>query len=288
MTEGWIDAGGEWIEPEELSALDEVLARLRGYHNGDLQAFLWSPARAEQGLEPFALPAAEQQLARQLLALPDHRGAVEEAVQAAGAERARQTLRRAVAEWDEPKEVQLEVLLYLQRRQGEVLWLLEEVKIGVTGVQVHVGVASPLPSEIPYEAFYPVPAPYLDEPLGLEPSWDIFTADRLELSDDLGTTYTIAPGSGGGGEVPLRVIEGGKEQARTAERYLFTFTPGMPVAARSLTLSGTSDLVIHQPVTESPPWPTKQVPLGEFSYTIDLEGWWPAAIREYEYEDEDE
>ncbi|PZS08694.1 MAG: hypothetical protein DLM70_02400, partial [Chloroflexi bacterium] len=79
MSEGWVDASGEWIEPDELGALDEVLARLRGYHNGNLQAFLWSPARAGQGLEPFALPAEEQQLARQLLALPADRRVVEEA-----------------------------------------------------------------------------------------------------------------------------------------------------------------------------------------------------------------
>jgi len=276
--EGWLDANGEWIEPSELGPLDEVMARLRGYEGGELQAFLESPARREQGLQPEVLPAQDQRLARELLALPPDRPVVEQALRSVGPERARSILRQVVAQWSEPKRMQQEVWLYLQRRQGEVLWLLEEVGIGVTGVRVQISASGPLPNEIAHQVFFPTPDL---KPFPLEPWWSEFETQPqpLRLSDDLGTGYKVES-SQVERIFPLRVIAAGRGEARMAERYIFTFVPGVPAAARSLSLSGTINLVIEEPVTESPPWPTKEFSLGDFTYTIDLQGWWPDVIRE--------
>lgn len=41
----WLGADGELIDPRELGPLDEVVARLRAYRDGELQAFLWPTAR---------------------------------------------------------------------------------------------------------------------------------------------------------------------------------------------------------------------------------------------------
>lgn len=282
MTRRWPDAS----EFDGSKPVDEVLTRLRGYRNGELEAFLWSPARWEQDLEPLALAAEDRQLGQMLLTLPADRAVIEDALREAGAEKARDVLRHVVIEWEVPGHTQVEVLPYLQRRYRDVTWILEEVRLGVTAVQVQISISSPLPDKIPYQAFYPRPAPYLEESMMLEPWWDIFTRDPITMTDDLGTPYTVRR-SEGGGEFPLHLTIDGHEQARKAERYLFTFFPGLPIAATNLTISGTIDLAIEQPVTESPPWPTAEITLDTFNCTIDLRGWWPDVIAEYEDLDED-
>jgi hypothetical protein len=279
MTEGWIDSEGDWVEPDELEAFEEILARLRAYHEGELHAFLSPPARWEHDRAPFVLAEADRALAEELLVIPAEPGPVREVLRSTGEEHARAVLRAVISEWDLPVRVQEVVYPYVPRHAGDVLWLLEQVGLGVTVVTVRISISTPLPDEISYQAFFPRPAPYLEEPERLDSSWDIFSSLPLRLTDDVETQYDLERAEVGGGAFPLRVRDGERWQARLAEVYSCTFVPGVPRSAQRLTLSGTIDLSIEQPLSESPPWSAQHVSLGDFELAIDLRGWWPDVIR---------
>jgi hypothetical protein len=275
MTEGWIDASGEWVQPDDLAAADEVVARLRAHQTGDLQAYLSPAARWEQGLEPVVLPPGDGWLAERLLAVSADQVAVHQVLRKEGQERARAVLRRVVVEWSKPKREQQQLWPYLQLRGEGVTWTLEEIGAGVTAVRLQASISSRLADETPYRVFYPTPDL---EQIALEPWWNILEPEALRLKDDLRTPYELS-WSEAETSFPLRVIATGGEGARAAQRYTLVFAPGVPLGARSLSLSAKVSLAIEMPLTQIPPWPIRELFLGELTCTIDLQGWWPDVVR---------
>lgn len=282
----WVDSDRGYTDGDELEPLDEVAARVRGYRQGDLQAFLAPAARWEQDLHPFVLAADDEHAVRAVLTSGDDPTAVDRLARTRGPEQLRNLVRRVVTEWDPPARFQEQLYPYVHRQHSDALWTLEEVAIGITAVEVRSSISARLTDDTPYHIFFPAdPNDPDDERPARRETWWQEGPDRarIQLGDDVDTDYQQIRSEYGACGFPLRVLVAEHWEARVAERYRSTYLPGVPMAARKLTLTGAIELAIEQPDSERGPWPTRTLSLGDFNYTIDLDGWWPRVIVDDEY-----
>jgi hypothetical protein len=276
----WLDVVGRRnVHGDTLEPLEEVASRLHSYRQGDLLAVLSPAARYERGLHPYVLADEDVRLVQDLLAIGDDPAALEEVTRPLDAERLRDLVRRTLVEWNPPVEFQDELHLYVQRQRDQALWLLETVAIGLTAVEVQVSLSGQLPAGFRYPESYPDNLDEYDDPrfVDAEEWWqgDAANPRLIHLNDDLGTTYHLNDSRYEHRGFPMRVLVDGQWEARVYERYTFLYRTGIPPEARELTISGRIDLAIEEPSSAPMPWPTRQLSLGDFSYSIDLTHWWP-------------
>lgn len=237
------------------------LELLQGYREGVLWAYVDARSRAERGLDPLKLTAADLGTLRSLLVQPPAPTSYS-ALAPREADESRHLLEKVLAR---PAVLRRGVRIYpyLERSVDEASWLLESVDIGATGVVVRTCVWATWPRDIPYDQL-------LDP---LDPPTSPFTRSWWrgfqELSDDLGSTYVLL-GSEEKWAGPERVKLADKTVVRAVQIQSWQWGPGPPPGARELRLHGDSVVVLDHPQPTPLPWPSREASLGDLSITLSL------------------
>lgn len=153
---------------------------------------------------------------------------------------------------------------FLEHRIDQVTWLLEEVRISSTELEVYTTLRSVWPSDIPYSSFPQFPSPHCLA-LSQKSWWEGFA----EITDDAGTRYRWCS-SAVDLVWPLYVSVDKWSGIRISQRHRERWVPGPPPEARRLYLKPQPTLSVERPTKDLPPWPVTQLSLGIETCTISI------------------
>lgn len=226
------------------------------YGRGLLPAIVSSAAREEQRLP--RLSGEERDAVLALLDLPTDREVQAAAVEAMGPKEALSLLQGVLRQPDIPAPgYPYIVTAYQEQHVNGVTWLLEEVRIWLTGLTVATSMWTAWPAD--------TPIPELGVPPAIR--WRGFA----EIRDDVGTEYTDVGGAGAGPSQPAVVSSSIRTAMPIAQQSIRYLRPGPPPQARELVLRLDPIVGVAEPTTSPPPWPEREVQLPETIYVLHLD-----------------
>ncbi len=253
----------------EAEHLARALARLTHHDMGALGAYLSLEERMEQQLAPL-LSDKEQKAAEHLLATPVDLASRTAAILAIGPAEANRILQQALRPPRPPTGPSVRRLFpSLVVTVGDVTWLLDSIDIGRTGLTICTKIWTSWPDRpLPWDAAHQHQA--------------IQWSGYLNVSDDLGTSYSDVPGMW---EAAGQVGRTGKTQldgpllVQFSHHQIFRITlvsseswyPGPPAEASRLTLLPSPVIAIEKPAQEGASNRIETTLGSSLAITIDLE-----------------
>ncbi|PZS10232.1 MAG: hypothetical protein DLM70_00705, partial [Chloroflexi bacterium] len=156
---------------------------------------------------------------------------------------------------------------YVEKRVGNVTWLLGKVEIGITGMRMHGAIVATWPAS----ATYPADSQLCPEVGDVRAPGFAWWPWFARVTDDTGREHTHArQGSERSGEPLMKVEIGGMRFTRAVHRYRCVWGLGPSPDAKQLFLTGAPVMYVVEPDNSAPPWPTREFALGHIECAIEL------------------